>query len=163
TPVDSAHTPGNATNAFIITQPGSYYLTGNVAVASGSAIVIATNDVTLDLNGFTISSTASPAAGTANLLGSGLQDSANPNRHIKGNVTYSAGTYSGAGFLNGISYLSTNSPVNARVSGISISGCSQLGINLGREYSSLVERCHLRTIGSDGITAGQVSQCVVYY
>ena len=45
--VDAAHTPGNATNAFIITQPGSYYLTGNVAVASGNAIFIATNDVTL--------------------------------------------------------------------------------------------------------------------
>src|SRR6188768_715136 len=50
TPISSA--------PFTITAPGSYYLIGNLSVSSGNAIVIATNDVTLDLNGFTISSTA---------------------------------------------------------------------------------------------------------
>ena len=47
-----------------ITAPGSYYLTGNLAISSGNAITIAANNVALDLNGFTISSTASPAGGT---------------------------------------------------------------------------------------------------
>src|ERR1700674_2893120 len=50
---------------FIITQPGSYYLTTNLTVPSGDAIDIATNRVTLDLNGFTIPSTANPAGGYA--------------------------------------------------------------------------------------------------
>jgi len=44
---------------FTITQPGSYYLTTNIFVASGNAITINTNDVTLDLNGFVVT------AGTA--------------------------------------------------------------------------------------------------
>jgi hypothetical protein len=36
-------------------------MTQNLAVSSGNAIAIATNGVTLDLNGFTISSTQNPA------------------------------------------------------------------------------------------------------
>jgi hypothetical protein len=41
---------------YMITQPGSYQLTGNLTVpnANTSAIVIAANNVTLDLNGFSI-------------------------------------------------------------------------------------------------------------
>jgi len=53
TPVDAVHTPGFLTTQFAITQPGSYYLTGNItSVSNKSGIFIETNDVTLDLNGF---------------------------------------------------------------------------------------------------------------
>lgn len=41
---------------FIISQPGSYYLTGNITVSTSDAIRVASNDVTLDLNGFTVRS-----------------------------------------------------------------------------------------------------------
>src|ERR1041385_7160549 len=51
-----------ATAPFTITAGGSYYLTTNVSVVTGDAITIATNNVTLDLNGFTISSTRSAVA-----------------------------------------------------------------------------------------------------
>ena len=47
-----------------ISQPGSYYLTHNLTVSSAAMrIDITTNGVTLDLNGFTISSTAASATG----------------------------------------------------------------------------------------------------
>ncbi len=53
TPVDATNTPGTATVQFVINQPGSYYLTGNILVAANrTGITIQTNDVTLDLNGF---------------------------------------------------------------------------------------------------------------
>lgn len=53
TPVNSTNTPGDATALYRITQPGAYYLTANIAGASGKhGIVITTNGVTLDLNGF---------------------------------------------------------------------------------------------------------------
>src|SRR5436853_6905176 len=55
TPISSA--------PFTITNPGSYYVTTNLTVSSGNAVTIATNDVTLDLNGFTIRSTAVSATG----------------------------------------------------------------------------------------------------
>ena len=50
---------------FTITQPGSYYLATNILYggSSGSGIVIATNDVTIDLNGFTLATTNSSSAG----------------------------------------------------------------------------------------------------
>src|SRR5215472_5508177 len=40
---------------FTITQPGSYILTGNIVVSLGGGIEIASDNVTIDLNGFTIS------------------------------------------------------------------------------------------------------------
>jgi hypothetical protein len=51
--VNSANTPGNATATFRITQPGSYYLTGNITGESGkNGIEIVASGVTLDLMGF---------------------------------------------------------------------------------------------------------------
>lgn len=43
-----------STAPFVITEPGSYYLTGNLAPAAGPAIEINAPGVTLDLAGFTI-------------------------------------------------------------------------------------------------------------
>jgi parallel beta-helix repeat protein len=51
--VNATNTPGDATNSFIISSPGSYYLSGNITgVAGKSGIQIAAEGVTLDLNGF---------------------------------------------------------------------------------------------------------------
>lgn len=47
---------------FTISAAGSYVLTGNVTVATGNGININASNVSLDLNGFTISSTAVGAA-----------------------------------------------------------------------------------------------------
>ena len=55
TPVDAANTPGDGSDSFIISQPGSYFLTTNIVGAVAKyGITIATNNVTLDLNGFTL-------------------------------------------------------------------------------------------------------------
>src|SRR4051812_49280805 len=59
---------------FTIDASGSYYLTNNVSVTTGDAITIAASGVVLDLNGFTITSTAASANGTAILINSGLHD-----------------------------------------------------------------------------------------
>ncbi len=51
--INATNTPGDATSLFIISQPGSYYLTGNVTgVSAKDGIRITANGVTLDLNGF---------------------------------------------------------------------------------------------------------------
>src|SRR5215831_11784420 len=53
TPIDAAHTPGDGSNLFNITNSGSYYLTTNVIATSGkSGIRILADNVTIDLNGF---------------------------------------------------------------------------------------------------------------
>lgn len=53
--ITSANTPGDATAVHRITQSGSYYLTGNVSgVANRHTIMILANNVTIDLNGFSL-------------------------------------------------------------------------------------------------------------
>src|SRR4051794_25007979 len=53
--VNATNAPGDATNTFIITTSGSYYLVGNMTGAAGkNGISIRANDVTLDLNGFAL-------------------------------------------------------------------------------------------------------------
>ncbi len=54
--VNAANTPGDANSLFRITQRGSYYLTGDITGVPGKfAITIASDNVTLDLGGFTLS------------------------------------------------------------------------------------------------------------
>ena len=63
TPVATNTTPGDANDVYIISQPGSYYLTSNlVGVGTENGIEIAANDVTLDLNGFTLQSVPTNAS-----------------------------------------------------------------------------------------------------
>jgi hypothetical protein len=142
---------------FTISQPGSYYLTTNLTVSGGNAITIATNGVTLDLNGFTISSTTNPASGTAVLINGGLQDITIQNGHIRGGVTNNgSGVFSGPGFGYGIYGLAPN----VRVSGVSVSGCLSYGINVGFGEGTTVENCGVRTVGSWGIVASTIRGCV---
>jgi hypothetical protein len=59
TPVNPETTPGNFLAQFIISQPGSYYLSGNIAGVSGKwGIQIEASNVTLDLNGFSLAGVA---------------------------------------------------------------------------------------------------------
>ncbi len=58
TAVNAINTPGDANSLFRITQPGSYYLTGNITgIAGKHGVVITTSGVTLDLNGFDLAGT----------------------------------------------------------------------------------------------------------
>jgi parallel beta-helix repeat protein len=53
--VNATNTPGDSYSLFKITQPGSYYLGGNITgVAGMNGIAIDSDDVTLDLNGFAV-------------------------------------------------------------------------------------------------------------
>ncbi len=62
--LNSTNTPGDADSLFKITQPGSYYLTGNVTVGSGlSGIEIDASNVTIDLMGFRLLGQVGSASG----------------------------------------------------------------------------------------------------
>jgi hypothetical protein len=75
TPLSQTTTPGDATAAYIITQPGSYYLTAETTGASGKhGICIATSNVRSDLNGYrlvgptgSLSGIALPVSGQRNI------------------------------------------------------------------------------------------------
>ncbi|MHC4975612.1 MAG: hypothetical protein ACYTF7_03285 [Planctomycetota bacterium] len=57
-PLSQETTPGDAFNEFIITQTGSYYLTGDVVTSVRGIDVAADGNVTIELNGFTIESSS---------------------------------------------------------------------------------------------------------
>jgi hypothetical protein len=77
-----------STLPFAISTSGSSYLTKNLGVTTGNAITISVNNVTLDLNGFTISSSASPAGGTAIAPNGSLTDITILNGHIVGSFQH---------------------------------------------------------------------------
>ena len=151
----------NTSSLVTISQPGSYYLTHNLTVSTGDAIDINTNQVTLDLNGFTISSTAASANNYGIYMPGGNTDVTVLNGHIKSGVTNNAGTYSGSGFIGGIVGIGANL-YNLRVSGVSVSGCLSYGIALGVGNSTTVESCTVKTAGFYGIFADNVSHCVAH-
>lgn len=147
---------------FLIAQPGSYYLATNLTVASGDAITINANNVGLDLNGFTISSTESPAGTSFAIRLGGNSENAVTNitiinGFISSGVVEQNGTYSGNGFGYGIAYPGVIRPYNARVSGVSVCGCRFNGIHLGLFNSSAVNSCSVNTVGGLGISAQSIS------
>jgi hypothetical protein len=155
TPISSA--------PYTISQSGSYYLTTNLTVGATNAITIGANGVTLDLCGFTISSTATPATGYGILLKNALTNIDIENGNISSGVTNdSSGDYNGSGFACGvcIDTNSTSYPVNVRVKNISVTGTSLVGIVIGLASSS-VESCHVNVTGLTGINANVVSDSTV--
>lgn len=143
---------------YTVTTPGSYYLSNNLTAASGSAIMIQDNlnGVTLDLNGFTISSTDPGNTGIGILIGTNDVNISIVNGMVSGAVTnHGGGSYSGPGFLFGI-YGLTGS--NIRISHVSVSGCLDAGIQLSTS-SSVVEESTVNTVGGGGITAEVVESC----
>ncbi len=149
----------NTSSLVTISQPGSYYLTGNLTVSTGNGINITTNGVTLDLNGFTIRSTAASATGHAISLAGSLSDLTIRNGHIRGGVTNNgAGVFGGAGFAYGIMY-SGNEPQNVLVSHVTVSRCLNHGIFLNLSGGTVVEACTVQTVGGYGISASVIRGC----
>ena len=139
-----------------ISQPGSYYLAHNLTVSTGDGIDINTNGVTLDLNGFTIASTAPSAAGYGILLNSSLSDITIVNGHICSGATNGGGFYSGSGFGYGI----YGASANVVVSKVSVAGVLWNGIYLNTGNATVVETCTVTTAGYIGIAASTVTDSV---
>lgn len=56
--LSAANTPGDSEGHYCIQQPGSYYLTENLSIASKAVIKVLADNVTIDLNGFQIANSA---------------------------------------------------------------------------------------------------------
>ena len=103
-----------ASAQWTISRPGSYKLYNNYRVASGHAIIVTASNVTLDLNGFSATSSANaattaPAPGPNGTRGITVQGARNveiKNGHV-------------AGFNSNVTVLDSQ---NVRVDGLQISG-----------------------------------------
>ena len=149
---------------YTIMSPGSYYLTGNLVVTAGDAIRIFSDNVTLDLNGFTISSAASPASGSGIVIGNDRSNIRIRNGIITGPTPPVAGAGFQSGILSGFSASRNIAVSDIHVSGAGIGG----GIILNSKSApgTLVERCTVNGSGAQGIVAhtvrsSQAVDCVI--
>jgi hypothetical protein len=142
---------------FLILRPGSYYLTGNITVDSGDAIVINSDDVSIDLNGFTIrSSKTSGASGTAiNVTGDRSRITIKNGSIVSDNVVSNGGLPPVMGFLYGIR--SSTSINQAVISDVHVSGIARSGIEI--TSGGIIERCTATNCGQMGLVADIVRDC----
>ena len=146
TRIDLATVAGNTTYHHVISQPGSYYLSRNLAVTKANGISITTNNVTLDLNGFTISRSSGSG-------GNGVYVSAAGNQ-----TTIHNGSVSGFSF-------GTNAELGSyggSLLHLKASQCSTYGIYAGSRGTRLVDCSAIQNTGI-GIMAGigsSLSGCI---
>lgn len=145
--VNATNTPGDAGAVYVISQPGSYYLTGNISVPSNSTGVrIGASGVTLDLNGFQI-------AGASTSNSTGISEGG---RSISG-VTVRNGSVVGVAGT-GISLGGTSGVV---IEDVTVRDCSGHGIVAGAR--ARIARVLCFSNSGDGISVGDdaiVTGCV---
>lgn len=133
--INATNTPGDASNQFIISAPGSYFLTGNITGVSGkNGILITASSVTIDLNGFA-------------LIGSGLAGIAAGSSGPV-NITVRNGSIQNSGGA-GMDLTTSYGPL---MEGLNVIYSGGAGMKLGD--GSVVRDCVSRNNASDNIITG---------
>jgi hypothetical protein len=143
--LNAANTPGSGSATFVISQPGSYYLSANLGGEAGkNGIQIAVSGVTVDLMGFEL--TGTPTAQSGIITGAGTT-----------NVTIRNGSASSWGQY-GLDGGNTN---NALLEDLVVAGSGKGGINAGA--GSLIVHCTTRNNTAEGFglgNGGTIKDCV---
>lgn len=134
---------GDASGLYVINTPGSYYLRGNLSVANPTlaAIRVTAPNVTVDLNGFTVTGAGRGVANAA-----GIQLFQPGTRVVNGVIT---------GFQDGVYSNAATTVENVRVREVTLSGLN-LDLNSSRAVG-----CSVFGAGSGGIQAGLIDDCIV--
>lgn len=154
--VNDTNTSGvGTTSVYRITAPGSYFLTGNVvAIGTKNAIGIYANNVTLDLNGFTVEGLPGNSGAVILVVG----DTTNPSTDPRGNVTIKNGTVRGGG---GSGVLAQPGVAGLRLAGITARNNGNVGISI--DGRAELENCSAQDNGSHGFMLGNdvvVTSCI---
>ncbi|MCC6383335.1 MAG: right-handed parallel beta-helix repeat-containing protein [Dehalococcoidia bacterium] len=136
--ITATNTPGDADSLFRITQPGSYYLTGNVqGVAGRHGIEIAARNVSIDLMGFGVLGVPGSLDGVRT---DGALDS----------ISVRNGSVSNWGG-DGVDLVSAGPGTGAVVEGVQSSGNASNGIAVA--LGAVIRACTAAGNGQDGIRA----------
>ena len=119
---------------YAVNQPGSYYLTQNLATSSGNAITITVDNVSIDLNGFTLTGLSGSSNG---IIVSGSH------RHIR--------VYNGSVRGFGSSGVDLSTAVLAELYSLVVSGNGGVGISAGDNVT--VRDCVSRENNNDNFRA----------
>ena len=132
TAINATNTPGDADSLYRITQPGSYYLTGNITGASGKrGIEIASNNVTIDLGGFTLTGVSGSLSGIS-------VESVSFDRTVVRNGTVIAWPGGGVSVNN-----------SSRLTGLTVYGNGIAGLRAGT--NAYIESCTAKSNAGGGI------------
>jgi hypothetical protein len=182
--INSTNTAGNGSNQFVISQPGSYYIRGNINGVSGkNCLSINVSDVTVDLNGFVLNANGVTGTSGINLpntvsnitIRNGVLrgwtvngiSAANGSNCLFENIrSFSNGTDSnGAGIVTGDSCVIRSClAMNGSMTGFrvgnscSIEQCTAKSVQRGYEADSgcVISRC-LAAANAGGITISGIS------
>lgn len=136
--INATNTPGNLNSVFRISQPGSYYLTGNLTGVSGkSGIEIAANNVVLDLNGYTLQGVSGSLSGVSVQLAADA-------------LTIRDGVVANWGF-EGVFQSATCT--GALIENVQAIGCSSHGFALAGE-ATVLSKCNSVSNLGDGFNMG---------
>ena len=163
TPVDATHTGSGGSAKFLITQPGSYYLTTNiVGVSSEHGINISANNVTLDLNGFSLQGVSGALDGV--YIHAGYTNVTVRNGSISGWVSSFGGVedHANNAILEGLNISANANGIVLESSGV-VRDCNcnnNFGVGI-QVYAGMVSGCEALNNSSTGIYVGSgtVSDC----
>lgn len=169
TAISQANTPGDATATFVISQPGSYYLTGDVTVASGRSGIKITSfaGVTLDLNGFTIRGSTGSLYGVL-VQGNDIRVRNGRMQGVKGGISPGAGQLTAEDLDITLTadpaYDGISSSQYLRVSRCSIAFAGQYAISA--QTAALVTECsivcaNIPTSGGIVVEQGTIENCTI--
>lgn len=142
---------GDSAYQFVISASGAYYLTGNITGLSGrGGILVDANNVTIDLNGFTLSGVSGA------LVGISANASYNNNFTVRNGII---ANWPGGG-------ISMPNSTLAVVETVTFNGCAAGAVHLGQ--TALIRRCQVENSGSStsaAVTAESnaiITDCMVH-
>ena len=143
--INAINTPGDSSNQFIINTPGHYYLTGNITGVNGKrGILLNSDDITIDLNGFQMRGVAGSGVGISD---GGVN---------RGNVTICNGKIVSWGF-SGI-YLQAS--FDSIIHDLIVTNNGQYGITCGDDCN--IRDCVIRDNAFSNVVTGfnaNISHC----
>lgn len=153
--INASNTPGDATCKFKITQPGSYYLSGNILGDTGThgiKIALGANGghVRIDMNGFALQGVAGSLSG---LVWEGPDLDASKCVWVLDNH----GIISGWGEY-GIAGRGSGRISNVRVESAGL-GC--VSLTAGGDRATTIENCTLRTTNGLALLSDGTAKCVI--
>ena len=125
TAINSTNTPGDTDSVYRISASGSYYLTDNVFASTGkSAIEIAASNVTIDLNGYSVTSISALPAIRVSISG-------------RTNISVRNGHIGPAGTGGGIDLTPTigTQTVSGSIENVHVTGTQGTGIQVGDAFT----------------------------
>ena len=137
-------TPGDANNLYKITSPGSYYLTSNVTINFKHAILIDSDDVTVDLSGYRLRSSWLNVTGDINFDGIHIAQGRGNIEIRNGTISSNRsvkGLYSYRGFRSGITTGETAMGNGITVVNMRVTGSRESGIYVAGDGNCKVSSC----------------------